>query len=104
MSQFCTSDRAEHPLVAEDLAQLLVADLRQRREHHDDEPDGNGDVGRSALKAVYKASRGRHEVTYGYADCHGQEDPERQEAIQKGQLLARGRGADLAVSDGGGRH
>src|SRR6202012_391457 len=42
----------QYPLVAEYVSQLLVADLRQRRKHHDDEPDGNGNVRSSALKAV----------------------------------------------------
>ena len=39
--------QAEDALIAEDLSQLFVADLRQRREHHDDESDGDRDVCRS---------------------------------------------------------
>jgi hypothetical protein len=37
------SDRPSTLRVAEDWAHLLVADLGQRRVHHQDEPDGDGD-------------------------------------------------------------
>ena len=42
----------EHALVAEDLAELLVADLRERRVHHQDEADGDRDRGRADAHAV----------------------------------------------------
>ena len=52
MIQFCTSDSPRILPVAEDLAQLLVADLGQRRVHHQDQPDGDGDGGRPDAEAV----------------------------------------------------
>ena len=94
----------EDALVAKDLAQLLVADLRQRRKHHDDEADGDRDVRRAGLKAVDEAGRGRNEVTDRDADRHGEEDPERQEAIKKRELLAGGGSADLPLREGSGGH
>ena len=52
-------DRADDPVlhqrqrqdlaVAEDVAQFLVFHLGQRRIHHQDEADGDGDVGRARL-------------------------------------------------------
>ena len=49
--------QTEHALVAEDLAQLLVAHLRQRREHHDDQADGDGNIRRAGLKAIDEGRR-----------------------------------------------
>ena len=50
MTQFCTSDSASTLPVAEHVAQFLVLHLGQRRIHHQDQPDGDGDVGRAALE------------------------------------------------------
>ena len=55
-------DRANDPVlderqpenlgVAEDRPHLLVADLGQRRVHHQDETDGDGDVGRPDVESI----------------------------------------------------
>ena len=47
--------KAEDLVVAEDVAELLVAHLGKRRIHHHDEADGDGDVGRAHLKRLMKA-------------------------------------------------
>ena len=58
-------ERADHPVlherehedarVAEDLAELLVADLRERRVHHEDEPDRDRDRRRADAHAASAA-------------------------------------------------
>ena len=75
--------QAENALVAEDLSKLFVADLRQRRKHHDDEADGDGDIRCAALKAVDEGCRGRNEVADRNADSHREEDPKRQEPVEE---------------------
>ena len=45
---------AEHAGVAKDFAQPLVLHLGQRRIHHEDEADGDGDVGGTGLEALKK--------------------------------------------------
>ncbi len=49
--------QTENLPVAEDLAHFLVADFRQRRVHHQDQTDGDRDVGRSNLEAVDRNRR-----------------------------------------------
>jgi hypothetical protein len=64
-----------------DLAQLLVSHLSQRREHHDDETDSDGDIGRPSLKAIDEGSRPGDEVADAHANSHREEYPERKEAV-----------------------
>ena len=90
----------ENALVAEDLAQLFVAHLRQRRKHHDDEADGDRDVCCPGLKAVDEAGRRRNEVADGNAYRHRKKDPERQKSVEKRELLSSGRSTDAALSNG----
>ena len=68
--------------------QFFITHLGQRRIHHDDEADGDGDVGGADLKAVDEGRRGWDEVADGDADSHGEEDPEREIAVQEGEVLA----------------
>jgi len=93
MIQFCTSERGEDAAVTEDFAEFFVADLGQRREHHDDKADGDGDVGGAALEAVDEDRDVRHEVSQANADGHGEKYPEREEAIQKREMLSLQRSA-----------
>ena len=80
---------AQHLVVAEDVAQLFVLHLGQRRVHHQDEAQGNGDAGLRALRPerTDPLAHARRGVAHQYANCHGQEDPERQKPIQEGQFL-----------------
>ena len=52
MIQFWTRDRDEDLDVLEDVPELLVLHLGQGRVHHQDEADGDGDVGRPGLEPV----------------------------------------------------
>jgi hypothetical protein len=73
-------DRADQPVlhkrqpkdapVAEDLAQLLVAHLCQRRKHHHDQADGNWNVCRPGLKTIDERGRAGDEVSDAHADAH----------------------------------
>ena len=70
MTQFCTSDRPSTLPVAEHVAQFLVLHLGQRRIHHQDQADGDGDVGRADLEAVDERLHARDEVPSADADRH----------------------------------
>ncbi len=89
--------QSEHALVAEDIAQLLVAYLRQRREHHDDQPNGDRDVRCSALKAVDESRRAWDEVADCHANGHREEYPECEEAVEEGEILPLQWSAGLAL-------
>jgi hypothetical protein len=73
----------QDPPVPEDIAELLVPDLRQRRIHHQDQADGDGNVGRADLEALDELLDTRYDVAQPHADGHGQEDPDRQVAIEE---------------------
>jgi hypothetical protein len=73
-----------YALVAEDLTELFLANLRQGREHHDNEANSDGDVRRARLKTIDEPSRRRYEVPDRHTNCHCEKDPQGQEAIEKG--------------------
>ena len=83
---------AEDPVVAEDVAEFLVAHLGERRIHHHDEADGDGDVGGAhgpLLDELRDALVGPAEAD---ADEHGEEDPERQVAVEEREALGHSLG------------
>ncbi len=67
--------------VLEDIPKFFVFHLGQGRVHHQDEPDGDGDVGRPRLEPVDEADHRRDEIAKPDAKGHGQEDPKRQVSI-----------------------
>ena len=77
--------KQQHPAVLEDAAHLLVLHLCQRRIHHQDQADRNGDRGCACVEAVQERHHARHEVAQRNAGCHGGEDPEREVAVEKRQ-------------------
>ena len=81
MTQFCSSDNPKHLPIAEDLAQFVVMHLGQRRVHHQNQTDGDGDVGGADLELVDKALDAGHQRTQPHPDGHRQEDPQRQVAV-----------------------
>ena len=83
MIQFWTRESDEDLDVPEDVAELLVLHLGQGRVHHQDEADGDGDVGRPGLEPVDEADDGRDEIAQPDADGHGQEDPEGQVSVEE---------------------
>ena len=83
ITQFCTSDRAEDLPVPEHVAKLLVAHLGQRRVHHEDQPDGYGDVRGADLESVDEALNAGNEIAQRHPRRHGQKDPQREEAVEE---------------------
>ena len=81
--------QAEDPVVAEDVAELLVAHLGERRIHHHDEADGDGDVGRAHGPAVDELGHRDEGPADEHADEHGEEDPEGEVAVEERESLDR---------------
>jgi hypothetical protein len=77
----------EDLVVAEDLAELLVLHLGERRIHHHDEPDGDGDVGRPDVEPVDEAGHAGEGPTEEHADGHGKEDPGGEVAVEEREPL-----------------
>ena len=83
MTQFWTSESGEDFNVAENVAQLLVFHFGQRRVHHQDEADGDRDVGRPALECVDESDDGRDKISQPDSGGHGRENPERQVSVEE---------------------
>jgi hypothetical protein len=77
-------------VVSEYVAQFLVTDFCQRGVHHEDQSDCDWDVGGPDAEAVPESSHSRPEIAPEYADSHREEDPEREEAVEKGKSLGGG--------------
>ena len=75
--------QAEDLAVGEDIGQFLVAHLGERRIHHQDQAQGNRDVGRADLEGIDEILGPRHEVAERDAQPHGGEDPDRQITVEK---------------------
>ncbi len=85
--------RADHPVlhqrqqqnsfVAEHAGHLFVAHLGQRRVHHQNQADGDGDVGGAYLGTEDQLLNLRQEVPRADADNHRCKNPESKVAIKK---------------------
>eukprot|EP01022_Parablepharisma_sp_SALTPOND_P017192 TRINITY_DN2694_c2_g1_i2.p1 TRINITY_DN2694_c2_g1~~TRINITY_DN2694_c2_g1_i2.p1 ORF type:complete len:569 (-),score=155.47 TRINITY_DN2694_c2_g1_i2:132-1838(-) len=97
--------QGQHLYVAEDRAQLLVAHLGQGRVHHQDQADGDGQVGGAHREMVHDLTDAGIPVAPGHPHGHGQEDPQSQEAVQEGELFngGVGHGGSPGSGPGGGR-
>ena len=71
MNQFWANDKPRTLPIAEDLPQLFVTNLGQRRIHHDDEPDRNRDIGCAHLEAVNKGCGFGDEMPHRDSNRHG---------------------------------
>ena len=87
ITQFCTRGKGQHLEVAEHLPQLLVFDLGQRRIHHHDQADGNGDVGGAYLKSVDHALHAGNGIAEHDPGEHGEKDPQGEKPIKKTELF-----------------
>ena len=85
ITQFCTSESASTCLLRKTSSQLLVAHLRQRRVHHQDQADGDGDRCRADAEAVEKRHDARDEPARADPERHGGEDPDSEIAVEKAQ-------------------
>lgn len=62
-------------IVPEYLAHLFITDLGQGRVHHEDEADGDGNVGGSYAEFVPEASHARIQVAPPNSNRHGKKNP-----------------------------
>ncbi len=79
-------DGADHPVldqgkckhfkITKYVTQLLIPHLGKGRVHHQDQSDGNGDIGGAHLKMIDHTPDIGEEITTAHADKHGQEYPE----------------------------
>ena len=72
----------EHLHIAKHLPQMLVFDLGQGRVHHQNQADGDRNVGRAHLEIVDDVDA-REEIAAHNPDEHGQKYPQGQIAVQK---------------------
>jgi hypothetical protein len=77
----------ERSLVAKDNMQLFVSNLRQRREHHDGQTNGDGNIRCAALEAIDEPCGTWDEVTKRYSDIYREEYPQRKEVIEEGEMF-----------------
>ena len=73
----------QHFPIAKHVAEFFVLHLGQRRVHHQDQPDGNGDVGRPHLEPIDKSLDAGNQVSGPHTDSHRQKDPKGQKAVEK---------------------
>jgi len=71
--------------ISKYLAQLLVLHLCQRRIHHENQADGDRDIGGANLKLVYDILDTWLSITAAHTDKHGQKDPESKIAVEEGK-------------------
>ena len=82
---------AEDAGVGEDLGELRILHLRQRRIHHENEADGDGQVGRAnGERGKQRLGVGDHELAEEDPDSHGGEDPDREIPVEEGHVLGDG--------------
>ena len=76
ITQFCTSDRPRHAVVAKDFVRLLVPHLRERRIHHHDQSDRNREsTVVPTLKLVQERDDSGHQPAGNHSDRHCGKDP-----------------------------
>ena len=77
--------KPQHALVAEDLAEFLVADLGKRRVHHYDQADGNRNRCCAHAEFVEEGHDSGNQPTGDNTERHGRKDPGGQVTIKKTQ-------------------
>ena len=70
-------------LVGHDPTGFVVTNFRQRRIHHDQQADGNGDGDTSNLHRAQPFAEPRNGTTQKQAGAHGQPDPQWEETVEK---------------------
>ena len=90
--------QAQHLDIPEDLGETLILHLGEGRVHHQDQADRDQDVGRPDLEGVDELLNPWDEIAEGDADRHGQEDPQRQEAVERRKAFGCAGGLSHDVS------
>ena len=78
--------QAEDLRVPENVVELFVPHFCERRVHHEDEPDRDGDRCRPDREAGDHCGHCGREVPDGNSRCHRKEDPEREVPIDYGEM------------------
>jgi len=73
----------QNPAVPEHLPQFLILDLGQRRIHHHDQADGDGNIGGPDLKDIDEISNPGEEIAAEDPGQHGDKNPQGEKAIDK---------------------
>ena len=100
----------QHAAVPEDRAELLVPHLRERRVHHQDQPDGDRQRRRPDAHPVERRTDTGEHSAGGDAGPHREEDPEREIPVQPRQprpecrSLGGGKPDRIGYSDGHAQH
>ena len=87
--QFCTSDRPEHFEVFKHLAHLFIFNLGKRRVHHENQADGDRNIGCARLELFPESRDARKEIPPADTDKHGKKNPERQIAVEKRKFFCQ---------------
>ena len=83
MTQFCIERQIQNALVPKNLAKFLVAHLRKRRIHHEDQADRDRNGSGTNAEPVEEWDDSRSEPPRHYSDTHGSEYPSCQIAVEK---------------------
>ena len=67
-------------------------------------PMAIGNIRGARLESIDEARRRWNEVSYGHANGHREENPERKETVKKRELLTSSGSANLPVCAGSVRH
>ena len=75
--------KADHLFIPEDVPHLFVFHFGKRRVHHQDQPDGDRDIGGPDLEGIDEILGAREEVAGADADGHGGKDPDGKVAVEE---------------------
>ncbi|MDZ7675683.1 MAG: hypothetical protein U5K30_11525 [Acidimicrobiales bacterium] len=87
MIQFEEQGQAQHATVGGDLAEVVVPDLGQHRVHHQQQTDGDRQRDRVDLDPVECLVEAGEQLAERDAQHHGGADPQRQEPVERGELV-----------------
>jgi len=98
---------AEEPPRAADVAQFLVLHARQDGVHHQQEAEGDRQGDGAELEAVERGGEAGNQRAEPEAERPGEDDPDRQEAVEPGETPddradGQGAGGEGGVGHGGG--
>jgi len=82
-TQFLNQRQKQNAAVLENTPHFLVPHLRQRRIHHEDQPDGDWHGGRADAEAVEEGHDAGNKVPESDAHRHSRKDPQREVTIRK---------------------
>lgn len=76
--------KPQYPEIGKDLGQFFIPDFGKRWIHHQDQADGNGNIGATTFHDCPEIFDAGEKISPHHPDKHGQEDPEGEEAVEEG--------------------